>query len=266
MRSIWNGMIRFGLVYIPVKLFSATRGQELHFPYLHEKDFGRLKNKRICAKCGQEVDEDELIRGYEYEKGDYLPLAEEDFAKANAEATDILPILAFVNPEEINPIFFNKPYYLAPDERGESLYVLLREALKRTGKVGIAKLVFHEREHLAAIKPNGRTLMLDILYFADEISPPRGFALPKPHVQPDEAEVTLAEQLIESMLEPFRPEQYKNAHREALLDLINRRLEGEKVKIKPKRREVPREIVNLKATLEASIHKAEGMRRKALAA
>jgi DNA end-binding protein Ku len=266
MKSIWNGTIRFGLVHIPVKLFSATRSQEVHFHYLHETDLGRVKNERVCTKCKQVVDANELVREYEYEKGKYLPLAEEDFDNVDVELRDSVPILAFVDPHEIAPIFFDKPYYLVPDKTGDTEYAVLREALKRTHKVGIAKLAFHEREHLVTIIPNGRALMLDILYFADEISPPKGLALPKQNVQVEDDEVALAEQLIQSMTGHFQPEQYKDTYREGLLGLIDKKIEGQKVKARRKRREVSSNVVDLMAALKASIQKVEGKRKRALAA
>jgi DNA end-binding protein Ku len=266
MKSIWNGTIRFGLVHIPVKVVSATRSQELHFHYLHERDCGRVKSQRICTKCGQVLDADDLVRGYEYEKGKYVPLAEEDFARVEVESSDTVPILTFVDPEDIDPLFFNKPYYLVPDKNGESLYTLLREALKQTHKVAIAKLAFHEREHVVVITPNGRALMLDVLYFADEISPPKGMALPKQHGQIEDEELALAKQLIGSMSGQFQPEQYKDSYREGLLALIDKKVEGEEIKTTPKRRAAPSNVVDLMAALKASIQKAEGKRKGAVAA
>jgi DNA end-binding protein Ku len=256
----------FGLVHIPVKLYSATRSQELHLHYLHERDGGRIKNERICTKCGQEVEANELVRGYEVEHGRYVTLTEEDFKKVDSESTHTLVLETFVDQTEIDPIFFDKPYYLAPEEKSLHLYAVLHEALKRTQKVGIAKLAFHEREHLVAIKPSGRALMLDILYFADEIAPPKGLLLPKNNEQPDDEEVEMAEQLIGQMTDHFAPTQYRDTYREGLFALIEKKRDGEKIRLKPQTRREATEQRELLATLKASIQKVEGNRKPVLAA
>ena len=266
MRSIWNGTISFGLVHIPVKLYSATRSQELHFHYLHERDGGRIKNERICTKCGQEVEANELVRGYEVEQGRYITLTEADFKKVDSNSTHTLVLETFVDPVEIDPVLFAKPSYLAPEEKSLPLYAVLHEALKRTQKVGIAKLTFHEREHLVAIKPSGRALMLDILYFADEIAPPKGLLLPKSNEQPDDEEVEMAERLIEQMTDRFAPTQYRDMYRDGLLALIEKKRDGEKIRLKPLPQRQATEQRELLATLKASIQKAEEKQKRVLAA
>lgn len=266
MRSIWNGAISFGLVHIPVKLYSATRSQELHFHYLHERDGGRIKNEKICTKCGQEVETNELVRGYEVERGRYITLTDEDFKKVDSESTHTLVLETFVDPTEIDPVFFDKPYYLAPEEKSLHLYTVLHEALKRTQKVGIAKLAFHDREHLVAIKPSGRALMLDVLYFADEIAPPKGLLLPKNNEQPDDEEVEMAERLIGQMTDRFTATEYRDTYREGLLALIEKKRDGVIIRLKPQPQREVTEQRELLATLKASIQKAEGKRKRNLAA
>jgi DNA end-binding protein Ku len=266
MRSIWNGAISFGLVHIPVKLYSATRSQELHLHYLHERDSGRIKNEKRCTKCGQKVEADELVRGYEVEHGRYVTLTEEDFKKVDAISTHTLALETFVDPTAIAPVFFDKPYYIAPEEKSVRLYALLHEALKRTHKIAVAKLTFHEREHLVAIQPSGRALMLEVLYFADEIAPPKGLVLPKQNEQLDEEEVEMAEQLIGQMTDHFAPAKYRDAYRDGLVDLIEKKRDGVRIRMKPQPQHEATEQRELLAALKASIQKAEGKRKRALAA
>jgi len=167
--AIWNGTINFGLVTIPVKLFTAVRENELHFNQLHSKDKGRIRYQRVCDTCGKEVPWEDIAKGYEYEKGDYVILSDEDLKAANVEATQSIDIAQFVDLDEIDPKFFEKPYYLEPEKKGRHAYALLRDALAKAGKVGIARVVIRSREHLAALKPNGDALLLEIMHFADEL-------------------------------------------------------------------------------------------------
>ena len=152
--AIWTGAINFGLVTIPVKLQTAIRTNDLRFNFLHKTDEGRINNVRRCSIDNEEVSYNDLVRGYEYEKGRYVILSDEDFESVNPEATQSVDIVQFVEMSEINPMYFDKPYYLEPEKRGRHAYALLREALKDSGKVGIAKVVIRSREHLAALKPN----------------------------------------------------------------------------------------------------------------
>ncbi len=266
MKSIWNGTIRFGLVHIPVKLYSATRSQELHLHYLHKRDSGRIKNERICTKCGQKVVSGELVRGYEVEPGHYVTLTAEDFKNVNSISTHMLDLETFVDPAEIDPVYFTKPYYVAPEENSLPLYALLHEALKRTQKIAIAKLTFYEREHLVTMKPSGRALMLNVLYFADEILPPKGLLLPKQNEQLDDEEVAMAEHLIGQMTDHFAPARYRDVYREGLVSLIEKKRDGTKIRVKPQPHYQATEQRELLSTLKASIQKAEGRRKRALAA
>ena len=263
MRASWNGMLCIGTVHLPVKLYSATRSNELHFHFLHEHDGGRIKNERICTTCGQRVEADELVRGYEIEKGTYVTLTAADFEKVDVDSAHTLHVEAFVDPNEIDPLYFDKPYYVVPAEKTARLYVLLREALTRTQKVAVAKLVFHEREQLAVVKPHGRALMLDVLYFADELTPPKGLGLPKATLAPETEELAMAERLIESMTAHFAPEQYTDTYREGLLALIEQKREGVTSKTKPRRPRQATADEELLTALKASIHHAEGKRKRA---
>lgn len=266
MKSIWNGTISFGLVNIPVKVYSATKHNEMNFHYLHEEDLGRVSTERICKKCGQSLGYGELVRGYEHQKGKYIPLTEEDFEKINAESTKTITITDFVAPQEIDPMFFAKPYYLAPDENGEDLYVLLREALARTHKVAVAKFSWYEREHLAIVKTNEHALVLDVMHFADEISQPTELTLPPAqNVQLSEDELEMAERLVETMTSHFAPQRYKNTYSQSLRELIDKKRAGLEIEAKPVPR-APTRAAELVSKLKDSIEQAEKRRTENLAA
>src|SRR5688500_13491098 len=169
MRAIWKGAISFGLVNIPIALFPATRRDELKFRLLRGSDHSPVNYKRVAEADGKEVAWDEIVKGYEYEKGKFVILKEEDFNRVDIEAKQTVDITDFVELDEVNPIFFSKPYYMEPEKGGDKAYVLLREALEATGKIGIAKVVIKTREHLAAVKPQEHGLMLELMRFADEL-------------------------------------------------------------------------------------------------
>jgi len=169
MRAIWKGSISFSLINIPIALYPATRREELKFRLLRASDLSPVNYKRVADADGKEVPWDQIVKGYEYEKGKFIVLKDDDFKRADIEATQSVDILDFVELEDIDPIFFDKPYYLEPEKRGEKAYGLLREALKQSGKVGIAKVVIKTRQHLAAVKPEKNLLVLELMHFADEL-------------------------------------------------------------------------------------------------
>ncbi len=255
----------FGLVNVPIKVYSATKSNEMNFHYLHEEDLGRISTERICRKCGQPLGYGELVRGYEHQKGKYIPLTEEDFEKINVESAKTIIIMDFVDPQEIDLMFFEKPYYLAPDENGEELYVLLREALTRTHKVGVAKFSWYEREHLAIVKATDHALMLNVMHFADEIAQPKGLTLPAQNVQLAEHELGLAERLVETVTTHFAHERYKSTYSQSLRELINRKRAGLEIEAKPVPR-APTQVAELMSKLKASIEQAEQRRKENLAA
>src|SRR5215469_15846187 len=170
MRPIWRGNIQFGLVSIPVDVYSATSSERISFHLLHKDDHGRVHNKRVCELDGKELSADEIVKGYEYEKDEYVELSEEDFDKIAIESTKTIEITDFVKHEGIDPMFFDKPYYLAPGKGAAKPYALLREVLETSGKVGIGKVAIRQREYLASLKPHGSALMLETMHFADEIT------------------------------------------------------------------------------------------------
>jgi DNA end-binding protein Ku len=263
--AIWTGAINFGLVTIPVKLQTAVRPNELRFNFLHRKDEGRINNVRRCSVDGEEVAYGDLVRGYEYEKGRYVILEDEDFDKVNVEATQSVDIVQFVDLAEINPMYFDKPYYLEPEKRGRHAYALLREALKTTNKVGIAKVVIRSKEHLAALKPNGDALVLELMHYADEIVDQKTLELPDP-MEPPESEMKMAQMLIDSMTEKFDPEKFHDVYREQLLEMIEARAAGKTLPEAPAAVPRPDNVVNLMDVLAKSLEESKRRREAAAAA
>jgi DNA end-binding protein Ku len=257
--AIWTGAINFGLVTIPVKLHTAVRANELRFNFLHKSDDGRIQNVRRCSLDGEEVAYADIVRGYEYEKGKYVILTDEDFERVNPEATQSVDIVEFVDLSEINPMYFDKPYYLEPEKRGRHAYALLREALKESNKVGIAKVVIRSREHLAALKPNGEALLLELMHFADEIVEQADFEFPKAE-KPAEGEMKVAKLLIDTMTTEFQPDKFHDTYREQLLAMIDARAAGKELpqgKAKAPRRD---NVVNLMDVLQQSLDQSKKTR------
>jgi DNA end-binding protein Ku len=250
--AIWTGAINFGLVTIPVKLQTAIRTNDLRFNFLHKKDEGRINNVRRCSIDGEEVAYDDIVRGYEYEKGQFVILTDEDLKSVNPEATQSVDIVQFVDLTEINPMLFDKPYYLEPEKRGRHAYALLREALKDSGKVGIAKVVIRSREHLAALKPNGDALVLELMHFADEIVDQKTLDFPAKET-PHANEMKVAKMLIDTMTEAFDPEQFHDTYREQTLAMIEARAAGKVTDAAPVKRPSHDNVVNLMDVLQKSL-------------
>lgn len=218
-RAIWKGSISFGLVNIPVGLYSATRsGNDVKFRMLRESDHSPIKYKRVAEADENEVPWENIVKGYEYEKGSFVIVTQDDLNKVNVASNQTVDIREFVDLKDIDPMFFDQPYFLAPEKGGDKAYALLREALEQSGKVGIAKVVIKTREHLAAVKPLGKALVLELMHFADELADPNELNLPS--VEPGKKELAMAEQLINAMSEKWQPEKWKDEYREALVKLI----------------------------------------------
>jgi DNA end-binding protein Ku len=257
--AIWSGAINFGLVTIPVKLQTAIRTKDLRFNFLHKKDEGRIQNVRTCSVCDKEVTWDEIERGYEYEKGQYVVLSDEDFKRVNPEATQSVDIVQFVELSEINPMYFDRPYYLEPEKRGKHAYALLREALVAENKVGIAKVVIRSKEHLAALKPNGDALVLELMHFADEIVEQETYDFP-PKEKPAPNEMKVAKMLIDTMSEPFDLTKFRDKYREEVMAMIEARAAGKEIP-KAKAKTASRgKVVNLMDVLQRSLEQSKGKR------
>lgn len=253
MRAIWKGSISFGLVNIPIALFSATRSEELKFRLLREGDLSPVNYKRVAEADGKEVPWDKIVKGYEYEKGKFVVLKDEDFKRVDIEATQTVDILSFVNLKEVNPIFFHKPYYMQPMKGGDKAYVLLREALGASGKIAIAKVVIKTRQHLAAVKPQEKGLMLELMHFANELIDIEEFKLPATK-EVGKKELQMAKALIDSMSAEWKPGEYEDEYREALEKVIEDKIEkGDKAAPKPSRRTRPTNVIDLVSVLQKSL-------------
>lgn len=224
MRAIWKGHISFALVTIPISLFSATKRNELSFHYLHKKDLSQVSYKRFCDTEDVEVPWDEITKGYEYEKGQYIEITDEDLDRADVELTKTIQIMEFVKEEEIDPLFFDKPYYLEPQKGGERAYALMRDALAQSKRVGIAKVVMKTKEHLAAVKAIGDMITLQTMRFAHEIVDAGELNLPKAEIS--NKEMDLANTLIDSMTDKFEPSKYKDEYYEKVMEVVQNKVQG----------------------------------------
>jgi len=262
-RAIWKGSISFGLVNIPIALYPATRREEFKFRLLRKSDLSPVNYKRVAEKDGKEVPWDQIAKGYEYEKGKYVILKDEDFQRVDLEATQTVDIQDFVEQEEIDPIFFHKPYYLEPQKGGDKAYALLRDALKDSGKVGIAKVVIKTREYLAGVKPDDGVLVLELMHFADELADPGKLHVPK-KTEVGKREMNMAKSLIDSMSSKWNPEKYKDDYREALMEVIEEKVEagGKEIEEKPKKTPKPTKVIDLVSVLQKSLEQT-GTKKKA---
>src|SRR4051812_20782019 len=219
MRAIWKGSISFGLVNIPIALYPATRKEELKFRLLRAADHSPVNYKRVAEKDGKEVPWDQIVKGYEYEKGKFVVLGEKDFQRVDLEATQTVDIQDFVDVDEIDPMFFYKPYYLEPQKGGDKAYVLLRDALTKEKKVGIAKVIIKTRQYLAGVKPLKHALVLELMHFAEELADAEKLKVPK-KLEVGKREMDMAKSLVDSMSSKWNPEKYHDDYREALMEVI----------------------------------------------
>src|SRR5215469_18539715 len=261
-RAIWKGSISFGLVNIPIALYLATRREELRFRLLRKSDLSPVSYKRVAEKDGKEVPWDEIVKGYEYEKGKYVVLKDEDFQRVDLEATQTVDIQDFVDQEEIDPIFFYKPYYLEPQKGGDKAYVLLRDALKDTNKIGVAKVVIKTRQYLAGVKPEDGALVLELMHFADELVDPEKLDVPK-KTDVGKREMNMAKSLIDSMTSKWEPEKYKDDYREALMEVIEEKVEagGKEIEAKPRKAPKPTKVIDLVSVLQKSLEQTDAKQK-----
>ncbi|MDQ3200071.1 MAG: Ku protein [Verrucomicrobiota bacterium] len=263
MRAIWKGSISFGLVNIPIALYPATRREDLKFRLLRGSDLSPVNYKRVAEKDGKEVSWDQIVKGYEYEKGKFVVLNEKDFQRVDLEATQTVDIQDFVDLEEIDPMYFYKPYYLEPQKGGDKAYTLLRETLQKTRKVGIAKVIIKTRQYLAGVKPLKHALVLELMHFAEELSDAEKLNVPK-KLEPGKREIDMAKALVESMSNKWDPEKYKDDYRDALLEVIEEKVEsgGEEIEAKPKPKKPSSKVIDLVAVLQESLAQSQGSKKK----
>jgi DNA end-binding protein Ku len=257
MRAIWSGTISFGLVSVPVRMYSATESKELRFHFLDRRDMSPIGYEKVSKDTGKTVPPDEIVRGFEIEKGKFIPLEDEDLDRLDIELTHSIDILDFVDLEEIDPIYFRKAYYLLPQEDAEKPYRLLVRALDETGKVGVAKVVIRNKQHLAALRPYDGRLVLETMYYADEIRQPEAL---DGNTRVQKAEVEMAKSLVVNLSDKFDPEKYDDSYRKELLKLIRAKAKGKDL---PEPKEADEgEVVDLMAALRESVDRTKKQGRK----
>lgn len=266
-RAMWKGSLAFGLVNIPIELYSATRDHRPRFRLLHAKDEAPIKYERVCQSEGKPVNWEDLVKGYEYEKGQFVVLTKDDFKTAAVEKTKTIDILDFVDPNEIDERYFETPYYLQPAKGAERSYALLREAIRDSAKIGIAKIILRESQHLAGVEAIGDALVLTMMRFADELADLGEFRFPASNgIRP--AELKMAKQLVETLSAKWEPEKYTDEYVENLKRVIQAKLKGRKPKLKERETPQGAEVVDLMARLRASLEskgsgRSAGTRKRA---
>jgi DNA end-binding protein Ku len=258
MAAIWKGSLTFGLVNIPVELKTAVRADHISFRLLHEEDLSPVKYERVCQADGEPIPWNEIVKGYEYEKGKFIVLTDQDFKTAALEQSKTIDILDFVKQEEIDPRYFETPYYLVPTKGGEKSYALLREAIRSTGSVGVGKIIIRQTQHLAGVKVVGDALVLEIMRFANELVDAKEFNFPRRDtVRPQELQ--MAEQLVANLAEPFDPARYTDDYRANLMRVIKAKMKGKKPKLKEPEGETPDSgVLDLMSRLRASLEEGNG--------
>jgi DNA end-binding protein Ku len=254
-RAIWTGTISFGLVNVPVRMYSAIEEHTLHFHYLHAKDESRIGYEKVCKKEGKPVPDDEIVKGFEYEKGDYVLMTDEDFEAAEVDTGHkTIDIRDFVPYDEIDPIYFDRTYYLGPQDGAERVYALLTQAMARSGLAAVAKYVMRDKQNLGLLRVRDGVITLEKMYFHDEIRPHEEIR-PK-DAKVERAELEMAERLIDSYSDRFQPEKYEDTYRDALCEIIKAKRKGRRPK--PVEAEEPERPLDLMEALRASVAAVEG--------
>jgi DNA end-binding protein Ku len=260
LHTMWKGSISFGLVNVPVKMFAATEDKDVKFKYLHAECGSPVKNIRTCPSCDRQIEWSEVTRGYEYQPGQFVLMSDEELERIAPQKTKTIDILNFVDLREIDPIYFQKSYYLAPEEVGSKAYALLRRAMEDTGKIAVAKMIIRSTQTLGVLRTYANVLVMESIFYPDEVRSVAQLPNLGASVEVAEAELLMAKQLIESLAVPFEPERYQNEHREALLLAIESKIEGEEITqaAEPKRDQ----IHDLMAALQASLNVMRGEKAK----
>ncbi len=247
--SVWKGHLTFGLVSFPVRLFSAARGETISFNMLHKADHSRIKQVIYCQAEDKPVPRSELVKGYEYEKDHYVEVDDEEIKKVAPKTAKVMELLEFVKAEQVDPIYLESSYYMAPDEGGDKPYALLFEALRETKYYGIAKVAMHNREHIVILRPNGKGMVLHTMFYADEIRQVEEFRTDTSQVK--EKELNLAKMLVESLAAEFEPEKYTDTYRANLQKMIQAKLEGQQIVATPTPHIAP--VIDIMEALKKSL-------------
>ena len=260
MRPTWKGSISFGLVYIPIAVYPATREEKLSFRQLRKTDLSPIKYKKVAESDMKEVPATDIVKGFEYERGRYVVLSDEDFEKVRIESTHSIDITDFVDLDQVDPKFFYKPYFLEPGKGGEKAYALLHKALSGTGKIGIAKVVISNREYLAAVKPDGLFLILELMHFASEVLTPE--ELNRPTTALNEKELKMAQALIDSMTVEWKPEKYRDEYRTAVMEMIESKAKNKQLPAPTSAPPRSTNVVDLVRVLQESINRSQSVKVK----
>ena len=258
-RAIWSGAISFGLVNVPIKLFTATSQKDVRFHQLHDKDGARIQQKRVCSKDGEEVPLEHIVKGYEVSRDKYVLITPEELEALDPKASRTIDIQDFVDLDEIDPVYFDSTYYMVPEKGAAKAYALLLEAMRKSKKVAIARVVLRQKQHLVALRPLRNALSMETMLYADDVvSPDTLEGLPE-DVEVTDRELAMAQQLIDSLADAFKPERYRDDYRERVLDMIERKAEGQEVLVAEEEEEQA-PVVDLMAALEASLAAAKTRR------
>ena len=253
-RSLWNGTISVGLINVPVKLYTATESKTVHFREVHAKDEARIEHRRICPKDEKAVDYKDIVKGFEVSRGKWVELTDEEIAAAAGPLSKQLEVDHFVPAEAIDPDFYERTYYLGASDKGKDAYALLHAALERSGRGGIGRWVFHNRERTVVIRTHDDVLLLHTMRFAADLADPEGFDLPRVGRKPSDREIKMASSLVDGLYTEFDPSDYEDAYREAVLTVVKAKAEGKN--IEPPSDEEPESADDLLAALEASLANA----------
>ena len=254
-RSIWNGTIAFGLIAVPIKVYSATESHTIHFHQVHLHDGARIKQKRICSKEGKEVPYEEVAMGYEVRGGEFVMLEKEEIDAAAGDRSRTIELEQFVDREQVDPVFYDRTYYVGAGSDGEDAYRLLHDALQKAQRTGLGRWVFHNREYLVAVRAGDDVLVLQTMRFADELVAAHKLDIPAPSRKPTDRELDMAEQLVNSLHKSFRPSAFKDSYRERVAELIKRKAQGEEIEFPEfEEREAPDDLM---AALQASLGKSD---------
>jgi len=250
-RSIWNGAIAFGLVQVPIKVYSATESKTVHFREVHLKDESRIEHRRVCPREDTEVPYDDIVKGFEVKQGEWVELTDDEIAAAAGPRNKLIDVEHFVPAEDVDPDFFERTYFLGAGAKGDDAYAVLRAALEQTGRAAIGRWIFHDRERTVAVRIRDKALALNTLRYADDLVDPAGFDLPRASKKPTDREIKMASALVESLHVKFKPEDYEDSYRDAVLDVVKAKAEGRN--IAPPEPEAEADDSDLLASLEASL-------------